>query len=422
MADEKIRVSWDEVNSPEVDQKVKQQEMLGRMQDHYQQQAPPPLPGQTSVSTQQLPMPVWRNTIVYMSLFGLMGGIAAWVIGECVFALFPNRLEEFWNVLLLEQAIQEKVVRGEISQQQANLQYEALRLKYQDNPYVRIVADESLSASSRERQLEDRIKKDRFQRLVQQLLWFSLLAVPLAFCLGVADQVVGRNWRAFVINGSIAIALGVLGGIVVSLFINRLYNAMGGGQDADLSKQIMARSIGWAILGLFLSIAPGIVLKNWKRFGIGLAGGLLGGLFGGILFDPILMVTQSVAASRFVCIVAIGTAAGAGTGLIESVAKSGWLRVVGGLIAGKQFIIYKNPTYLGSSPRCEVYLFKDPQVGPQHAAIHTVPGGYELEDLRSPTGTFVNGSPVSRVRLRGNDHIQIGATVLLFQEKERVDG
>jgi hypothetical protein len=161
-------------------------------------------------------------------------------------------------------------------------------------------------------------------------------------------------------------------------------------------------------------------LRSWKRFGIGLAGGFLGGLVGGFLFDPIALATNNVVLSRLVAIVAIGLVAGLGTGLIENVAKSGWLRVVGGLIAGKQFIIYKTPTYLGSSPQCEIYLFKDSQVGPQHAAIHKVPGGYDLEDLRSATGTFVNGRQTSRVRLRHNDEIQIGATILRFQEKEGV--
>ena len=118
-------------------------------------------------------------------------------------------------------------------------------------------------------------------------------------------------------------------------------------------------------------------------------------------------------------IVAIGVIAGIGTGLIETAAKSGWLRVVAGLIAGKQFIIYKNPTCIGSSPQCEIYLFKDTRIGPRHAAIHTVHGGYEIEDLQSPTGTFVNGRPVSRVRLRNNDQVQIGATAFQFQEKAR---
>ena len=161
----------------------------------------------------------------------------------------------------------------------------------------------------------------------------------------------------------------------------------------------------------------GVVLKNWKRLGIGLAGGFLGGLIGGLLFDPISFVTNSAVQSRFVAIVAIGVFAGLGTGLIETAAKAGWLRVVAGLIAGKQFIIYKNPTYIGSSPQCEIYLFKDPQVGPRHAAIHSIAGGYEIEDLQSPTSTFVNGRSIVRTRLRSGDQVQIGGTILQFQEK-----
>jgi hypothetical protein len=186
-----------------------------------------------------------------------------------------------------------------------------------------------------------------------------------------------------------------------------------------MAQQVMARAIGWAILGLFLSAAPGVVLRNWKRFGIGLAGGFMGGLLGGLLFDLIGRVTSSNLASRFVAIVAIGFIAGLGTGLIEKAAKTGWVRVIAGLIAGKQFIIYKNPTYIGSSPQCEIYLFKDPRVGPRHAAIHAVPGGYEIEDLRSPTGTFVNGKPVTRTRLHKNDQVQVSTTVFQFQEKAR---
>lgn len=38
MADEKIRITWDEVQSPEVDVRIKQQQMLTRAQEHYQQQ------------------------------------------------------------------------------------------------------------------------------------------------------------------------------------------------------------------------------------------------------------------------------------------------------------------------------------------------------------------------------------------------
>ena len=85
---------------------------------------------------------------------------------------------------------------------------------------------------------------------------------------------------------------------------------------------------------------------------------------------------------------------------------------------GKQFILYKNPTYIGSSPQCEIYLFKDTQVAPQHAAIREIPQGYEIEDLKTTSGTFVNGTPISRIRLRNDDQIQIGSTTFTFHEKE----
>ena len=150
-----------------------------------------------------------------------------------------------------------------------------------------------------------------------------------------------------------------------------------------------------------------------------MTGGFLGGVIGGLLFDPIFLVIQNDTFSRLVAVTLVGGVIGAGTGWIESVAKTGWLRVVGGLIVGKQFIIYRNPTTIGSAPECEIYLFKDTRVGPRHAALHTIAGGFELEDLGSPTGTLVNGKAIRRTRLRNNDQIQIGMTTFLFQEKEK---
>jgi hypothetical protein len=250
------------------------------------------------------------------------------------------------------------------------------------------------------------------------MIWMGVIGIFVAMFLSVAEHVVGRNWRAVGINGAVGVFLGVVGGVIVSLFINQLYNAMGGGhEDSSMGKQMLARSIGWGILGLFLAIAPGIVMRSWKRLLIGLAGGFLGGLLGGLLFDPIAKVADSATLSRAIAIIGIGLVAALGTGLIERAAKTGWLKVVAGLIAGKQFILYRNPTNIGSSPQCEIYLFKDTQVAPRHAAIHAVSGGFEIEG--TAPGTFVNGQVVSRKRLRMGDRIQVGSTVFEFQEKEK---
>ncbi len=412
MSDGKIRVSWEEMNSPEVDLKIKQQEMLGRAQDHQRQQGPPPLPGKRQGGS------LLRNAIVYMALFGLAGGILAWFLGEMAMVVFPDRREAAGEFFYHYEQIEMQLARGEITEAEAQRLTDELGVEYGDNPYVAILTDESLDDAEKDRRISAMAGKDTITGLIGTSMLFFSVGVTIAISLAIADHVTGRNWRGVVVNGSVASVLGLIGGAVGGIAANILYSMLGGGGEASV-KQIIARMLGWAVLGVFLAIAPGVVLRSWKRFGIGLAGGFLGGLFGGLLFDPIAMVTDSGVLSRCVAIVAIGVVAGVGTGLIENVAKSGWLRVVGGLIAGKQFIIYKNPTYLGSSPQCEIYLFKDPQVGPRHAAIHTVAGGYELEDLQSGTGTLVNSRPVSRVRLRSNDQVQVGATILLFQEKER---
>ena len=158
-------------------------------------------------------------------------------------------------------------------------------------------------------------------------------------------------------------------------------------------------------------------MRNWKKFAIGLTGGLIGGLIGGGLYDVVAAAAPGTRVPELVAMAAIGLVAGLMTGLIENVAKAGWLRVTEGLIAGKQFILYRNPTFVGSGPDCQIYLFKDPKVGRRHAAIHILPNGFELEDLPLGEPTFINGKPVNKTRLRNGDRIQIGGTLLVFQEK-----
>jgi pSer/pThr/pTyr-binding forkhead associated (FHA) protein len=73
---------------------------------------------------------------------------------------------------------------------------------------------------------------------------------------------------------------------------------------------------------------------------------------------------------------------------------------------------------LGSSPKADVYLFKDDAIEPRHALVINRGGRFEIEDCNTPDGTYVNGIPVSRTRLSDGDHIVLGKTVLEFSMKE----
>lgn len=419
MADDKIQISWDDVQSTSVDERLKQQAAITRTAQQTQQFVHAPQPTLAPSAMPPISKSLFYNALFYMALFGGIGGFFGWAGGEIVYLLFPDPREELHEVVLLEETIVSLAQKGEITNTEAEKRLNQLYEQHRSNPYLAISLNRSLPAEERDRQLKERRDKDDTRQLLLQFLFFAIIAMPLAFCLSIGDQVMSRNLTGALICGSVALTLALFGGGVVSLFINKLYQTLGGGSAASFGLQMVARSIGWSLLGAFMTIAPGVVLRNFKRLGIGLAGGLIGGLVGGALFDPLSLLTHNVVVSRFVAIVAIGILAGVGTGVIENAAKSGWLKVVAGLIAGKQFVLYRNPTLIGSSPQCEIYLFKDPQVAPRHAAVHVVGPSFEIESLQPAVSTFVNGQLISRSRLRPGDHVQIGSTAFVFQEKNR---
>ncbi len=412
MSTEKIRITLDDVHSSTVDAKLQQQAALTRSQAHYQQL--PPIPNVTSAFSRGS---LWYHPVFYMALFGLVGGICAWGTSEIAERLAPPYVEQFRVFANAHDGILELVQRGHWTRAEGNRAMDALFEQYRGNPYVEIFRDPLLNETQKLAKAEQLASADLKKQLLSRVLFFGVIGLVLSCFLAIADSIVSRNWRGVMVNSSLGLLLGLVGGVSVGLFINQLYNWLGGGVGKDMFHQVLARGIGWAVLGLFLAVAPGILLRSWKRLAIGLAGGFLGGLVGGLLFDSVSMVSGSAVLSRGLAIVAIGVVAGAATGLIENAAKSGWLRITAGLIVGKQFILYRNPTVLGSSPQCDIYLFKDPQIAPQHAAVHVIQGRFELEDLRSSTGTAVNGRLVSRCRLQNGDTIQIGSTVCQFQEK-----
>ena len=104
------------------------------------------------------------------------------------------------------------------------------------------------------------------------------------------------------------------------------------------------------------------------------------------------------------------------TTFLENIAKQGWLKVASGLIAGKQFILYRNPTVIGSSPKSEIYLFKDPQIMGKHAAINNHDGDFILTAIDNSM-VLVNDQPIQQQKLSSGDRIKIGNTVFIFEAK-----
>ena len=185
---------------------------------------------------------------------------------------------------------------------------------------------------------------------------------------------------------------------------------------------MMGRASAWAVAAIPAGIGQGIALRESKVVVNGLLGGVLGGLLGGLLFDPINSVFVHADGeawlSRGIGFTIIGLLVGLFVGIVEQWTKSAWLLMKAGPLAGKQFVVFRNPTVLGSSPKADIYLFKDEAIEPRHALIHDRGGRFEIEDMKSADGTYVNGIPVQRQILRAGDQIVLGKTVLEFALKE----
>jgi type III secretion system (T3SS) inner membrane Yop/YscD-like protein len=137
---------------------------------------------------------------------------------------------------------------------------------------------------------------------------------------------------------------------------------------------------------------------------------------GGVLFDPIALFLNNAMVSRLVGFGLFGLATGAAIGFVESALKDRWLYVSAGPLAGKQFILYKPQTSIGSQQQCDIYLFKDSSILPQHAMLEAR-GNQML--LRAAAPVYVSGMPTqSRVLLSG-DVIQIGRYTFRYNERLR---
>lgn len=421
MSRQRMTISWDDLKSENVEKKIQQQQAISQAREHYDS-------AQIANAPQRKPRFTFiYNTVFYMGLFGALGGLLGWGFG-ILLHLRPNAQQESRALVTSYEQFERQAKDGLATPQLLEAQLRGLRRDGRDNDYFQLylrhrrndVTDKQFAD-----QQKDLTERDDWKNFIANLLFYGVAGMMIAASLGMAESVVERNMAGAMIQGSVGAAVGLAGGLVVSFFDDRIYNAIAGpGGTTDSWRLLLARAAQWGVLGLFLSLGPGVLLRNSKKLLIGLVAGLFGGIVGGILFEPMKIfaerfVDNGEILSRLIGLLAIGIITGVGTGLIENAVKSGWFKVTDGLIAGKQFVLYRHPTYIGSSPQCHIYLFKDPQVGRRHAAVHVSPQGFELEDLPLGSKTLVNGRPAQRVKLKNGDRIQVGQTAFVFQAKAK---
>jgi pSer/pThr/pTyr-binding forkhead associated (FHA) protein len=84
--------------------------------------------------------------------------------------------------------------------------------------------------------------------------------------------------------------------------------------------------------------------------------------------------------------------------------------------AGREVVLGGERVTIGRGRANVVVLLDDPRVSLRHAVVARAPGGGMLRDAGSTNGTWVNGRRVVEHELTHGDQLQVGQTLLLFED------
>lgn len=92
-----------------------------------------------------------------------------------------------------------------------------------------------------------------------------------------------------------------------------------------------------------------------------------------------------------------------------------WLVVANGTQKGQDFRLPGGTLRIGQDAGCDVSLPGDSYISTCHAEITFRQGQYEVRDLASTNGTFVNEIRIEEAVLHDNDRLRLGVTNMVFK-------
>jgi DNA-binding NtrC family response regulator len=95
----------------------------------------------------------------------------------------------------------------------------------------------------------------------------------------------------------------------------------------------------------------------------------------------------------------------------SALARSARLRVIYGVDAGLEVAIPAVGLVIGADPTADVVL-KDPSVSRRHMSVRASAGGFEVSDLGSRNGTFLDSVSIQKATVPVGANLRVGATLL----------
>lgn len=227
-----------------------------------------------------------------------------------------------------------------------------------------------------------------------------------------------RAFWVFTVSGAIAGFLGLYMG-------QQLYTVLGGGRPSNaFLHELLARSLGWTLIGLFLGVGFGMPNLSLRRMWNGAIGGAIGGFLGGFFFQTLREagLFQGIH-GRLVGFALMGALIGFFINLIAEAMKQVWVKVLVGRNEGREHVLDTPLVYVGRDELAEVPVFLDPAVPKRMASFRLTEGRYALYAESNALPILVNGEQLQPGRLlKDGDAIQFGRVTLAYNEKASATG
>jgi pSer/pThr/pTyr-binding forkhead associated (FHA) protein len=245
--------------------------------------------------------------------------------------------------------------------------------------------------------------------------------------LGVSEGITSGTQTKFqraVLMGAVT---GTLGGVLGLECGQRFYQTLLGvtgaspedaGGFSQFFIQLIARSVGWGLIGTFVGSAVGFPSGSTQKVRNGFIGGTIGGLVGGFAFEISARITNAGGTiPRLIGFTCIGAAVGFFVSLVDEALKAAWVKILVGRNEGREIVIDKPAALIGRDELADIPVFGDLSVSRHHATIYRQEGHYLIQDQGTPAGTVVNGQRVTEQYLQDGDEIQLGGVRMIFYEK-----
>jgi hypothetical protein len=273
----------------------------------------------------------------------------------------------------------------------------------------------------------DKAPAEGWPQKIQMFLGGALIGGAIGYFVVSVEAIRDRAVAKFARLATYGVALGAVGG-ALGMFIGDEVNALllswlGGSTLVTM----LARGIGWTLLGVAIGASEGIAARSLGKFSYGTIGGAVGGFVGGCLFALFYsMAMESLSTTYFwnaAGLVILGACIGSLSALVQGVFQPASVKVMRGWQEGREYPLDRPAVLLGREEHADIPLFRDMKVEKRHAYIRRVGERFVLVNNNAPSEqTRVNDAPVAQSHeLRDGDRIQLGNVILRFQARAAVN-